>query len=1003
MGDVSQIGADVPSQPVRVAIDLETTGLVVEQDCIVEIGAVKFAGDDILDQFESFVACRQPLPFRVQRLTGIRAADLENAPSLTDVSGRLRAFLGDHPLVGHSVPFDAAFLRRVGMARRNPLIDTYELASALLPNLPSYTLEAVGVALGLASPVYHRALADANLSRDVFLALLQRLEHLDPATLRALGRLSAGNDWTPAYFVRATMRAQGIHPASPSALAGTLGDQLTAKLGIDPAVLSLAIAREGGSSASAPFLPRRSRPHGATSSDTSPTTPANPDASISGEADATAATAGVSSRHGEATWWHDILGKITALTTTCVEQGGTALIDVDAASDTVLAALEPFVRHALAGQRVIVAAADTAGAARVARTYIPQVVARLGLPPDAVSPVEIGEQTSYLCLHRWFGAATQPRDSVLPLDLARGLAKIAVWTHTTRSGSRAEISLPGAEQVAWERTRSGPEFADSTPGCAYRERGYCFLARAEEAAHTSQLIVTTHAALAERLSGHVGPLPDAERVLVLDAHLLEDELRRAGAWSLEHTALAALLADLAQVERTGARAGLFHMLAQREKNAPAATWFGQVAKARGASDAFFAALGRLQSEAQRGGSKRAENQDQALRLDSRARRLAAWPEVESAWATLRPRLMGIAKVAGEAASRYIIGGGGRVAVASDGIATDLMGAQRRIETLCKQVDQAMSATSSGSVYWVRQPYVPQNRRNGQPSSTRQRDEDVPATGELSGMYAGHVEVGGLVGSLTGPRHGLVLVGSALAAGGDFEYACGTLGLYPSDTHTLSAAAARDDQTLLVLPEDAAEPNASSYQRQLDDMLAGLSARLGGRVVAIFPSHAALRAASVGIKQHLEKQDVLVLAQGIDGSQRQLWQTFRSQARVVLLGAGGFWDGIEMEGTAPACVVVTRLPFPSLSDPLLAARAELWQDHQNQFVVPYAALRLRQALNGLAWSHQQRNAVVLFDRRVVSREYGPSILATLPHCTVRHEPLEHLVDQVAAWVDTDGRG
>jgi Rad3-related DNA helicase len=206
-----------------------------------------------------------------------------------------------------------------------------------------------------------------------------------------------------------------------------------------------------------------------------------------------------------------------------------------------------------------------------------------------------------------------------------------------------------------------------------------------------------------------------------------------------------------------------------------------------------------------------------------------------------------------------------------------------------------------------------------------------------------------------------------------------------------------EQTLILLPEDAVEPNGVSYQHQLDETLTALGTRLQGRMLAIFPSHAALRAAYAGIKATLEAHDVLVLAQGQDGSIRQLWQNFNTQPRVVLLGAGAFWEGMEVEGRAPACIVVTRIPFPSLSDPLLAARAEAWHDQQNQFVVPHAALKLRQALTGLAWSQRTRNAVVLFDHRLVTRGYGPTLLAALPRSTVRNEPLTHLADQVAEWV------
>jgi Rad3-related DNA helicase len=140
-----------------------------------------------------------------------------------------------------------------------------------------------------------------------------------------------------------------------------------------------------------------------------------------------------------------------------------------------------------------------------------------------------------------------------------------------------------------------------------------------------------------------------------------------------------------------------------------------------------------------------------------------------------------------------------------------------------------------------------------------------------------------------------------------------------------------------------------------------------------------------------------MAQGQDGSVRQLWQTFRSESRVVLLGAGAFWEGTIPLERPPACIVIARVPFPALSDPLLAARADTWDDQQNQFVVPHAALKLRQSLGGLAWSHWRRNAVVLFDRRLQTRGYGPTILGTLPRCTPCEEPAAQIVECVEEWV------
>jgi Rad3-related DNA helicase len=254
----------------------------------------------------------------------------------------------------------------------------------------------------------------------------------------------------------------------------------------------------------------------------------------------------------------------------------------------------------------------------------------------------------------------------------------------------------------------------------------------------------------------------------------------------------------------------------------------------------------------------------------------------------------------------------------------------------------------------------------------------------------------MVEPLWSAGNGLVLAAPALAVAGDFTYARGTLGL-PDAVTTLGPTMERDEQTLLCLPTDVPEPNAPQFQRRLDDTLIALATALGGRLVALFPSHAALRSTAQGLKRALERHDILALAQGQDGSARQLWQTFRSEPRVVLLGAGSFWESAELGDVPPACVVVTRLPFPALGDPLMAARADLWPDSQSQFVVPHAALRIRYALGVLAWSHTRRNAVVLFDRRAQTRAYGQTLIGTLPRCAQYQESAAQIAERVAEWV------
>ena len=68
----------------------------------------------------------------------------------------------------------------------------------------------------------------------------------------------------------------------------------------------------------------------------------------------------------------------------------------------------------------------------------------------------------------------------------------------------------------------------------------------------------------------------------------------------------------------------------------------------------------------------------------------------------------------------------------------------------------------------------------------------------------------------------------------------------------------------------------------------LASALDGQLVVLFTSHASLRSTYSAVKPVLETRGILVLGHGIDGSPRQLWNTFRDQERVVLFGTGNFW-------------------------------------------------------------------------------------------------------------------
>ena len=116
-----------------VALDLETTGLSPRLDRIIEVGAVRFQGDEVLATFQSLVRPEVGIPRAVQELTGIRDADVARAPQPEEVLAQLIDFVGTSGVVAHSGNFDLSFLVDGDAQPAYVLFDTLDLSRIMLP------------------------------------------------------------------------------------------------------------------------------------------------------------------------------------------------------------------------------------------------------------------------------------------------------------------------------------------------------------------------------------------------------------------------------------------------------------------------------------------------------------------------------------------------------------------------------------------------------------------------------------------------------------------------------------------------------------------------------------------------------------------------------------------------------------------------------------------------------------------------------------------------------
>ncbi len=476
---------------ILVSLDLETTGLSSEDDAIMEIGAIKFRGDQEIETFDTLVNPHHPLSYRISMLTGISQEELETAPDFSEVSERLAAFIGDHPIVGQNINFDLEFLRVQGLSFPNTIHDILDVASVLLPQLQDYTLGTLAKELEVPTPVQHRALADAVTVKGVLLALLDKASALDLPTVAEINRLTASSSWS-----------------------------------WRPLFLDLERAKVGKTSLwdrqawETDFVPRPA--------DLPERKPLTPEGTIK-PLDLKWLTAFLSEGGAMAEVFPGFEyrpGQVSMMKRVAQALNDSEQVVVEAGTGIgkSIAYLLPAIVFALENSTPVVVSTNTINLQeQLMSKDIPDLLqvlakAKKRLAGSELHIAQLKGRSNYLCLRRWNAWRQTPG---LPWEEARFLLRLLLWVNSTSSGDRAELNLNRGEMDLWPRVCASEDNCVTTR-CNYYPAG-CFLYRARQMAQGAHLIVVNHALLLSDLAKSGSILPEYHRLVVDEAHRLEEE------------------------------------------------------------------------------------------------------------------------------------------------------------------------------------------------------------------------------------------------------------------------------------------------------------------------------------------------------------------------------------------------------------------------------------------------------------------------------------------------
>ncbi len=673
-----------------------------------------------------------------------------------------------------------------------------------------------------------------------------------------------------------------------------------------------------------------------------------------------------------------------------------ALIEAGTGTGKSLAYLVPAVLWAVRNnQRVVISTNTINLQEQLIKKDLPFLARNSGIEFKAVL---VKGRSNYACLRKLEHVEAEP--SLFPDEASEELTAIVEWSKSCRDGCKSDLSFT-PRRSAWEEVSCEADQC-SRSRCSHFNR--CFFYRARRESSSARVLVVNHALLLSDIVLRTETGYDATAILPPFTRLIFDEGHHLEDVATSHLSLVisrgAILKQLQRLVPAKAnRAGLLTVISSRiARDLPehqdalytelsALLESHLLPKTRDISNLAEQTMDWIALSAAHGSGGPAER-EQKLRLTPDVERKPFWQEC-------RTRLHSLADAIGDYSSA---------------LRTLLRRCEDLPEKLRERINDSLLDTSGiegrlqavaeGLLFFTSDPE----------GYCRWIESKSGSRGVQATLCAAPLDIAGQVKETVLDKLKTVIVTSAtLTVGGEFGYLKKRAGfsLLPKGRMSelrLASPFNYGEQVFVAVPDDIPDPTASDFGAALEErILKAVTISRGGAFI-LFTSYELLNRVHGALAPELKRRGFVPLKQGETG-RHTLLASFRAEGNAVLFGTDSFWEGVDVKGHALRLVIIARLPFQVPTEPIQQARCERIEadggDSFREFSVPQAVIKFRQGFGRLIRSKDDRGAVLILDRRIISKGYGKKFLRSLPETEIVRGDSGEIFARMGTFFDSNG--